>query len=134
MLVADGQSHLLITKDTHINLDLHIHIVPFSEERLSQVREETASDTILTKLKETILVGWPHKMKDLPKPLRLYRSFRVELSVEKGLLKVECLFLIVHSDTYCQSCMEDIKAWTKQSFKPKDVSIGSVSLHTLRTV
>ena len=57
MLPADGLSHLPITKDTHINLDLHIHIVPFSEERLSQVREETASDTILAKLKETVLEG-----------------------------------------------------------------------------
>ncbi len=86
ILLADSLSRPPSATNRHIDLDLHIHFVQFSAERLSKIKLGTAKDKTLAELKEIIVTGWPEKMKDLPKPLRAYWPFRDELSVENGLI------------------------------------------------
>jgi transposase InsO family protein len=43
-------------------------------------------DPTLTRLKETIITGWPRDIKELPGDIRSFWSFRDQLSVENGLL------------------------------------------------
>ena len=86
MLLADTLSRRPSPTNTHINLDLQIQFVQFSKERIHQLRLETANDDTMPKLIELIVGGWPDKLKDLPKQLRPYWSFRDELSVENGVV------------------------------------------------
>ena len=86
MLLADTLSRRPSPTNTHINLDLQIQFVQFSKERINQLRLETANDDTMPKLIELIVGGWPDKLKDLPKQLRPYWSFRDELSVENGVV------------------------------------------------
>ncbi|XP_037799859.1 uncharacterized protein LOC119594848 [Penaeus monodon] len=86
LLLADGLSRLPSTDNQHIGLDLQINFVTFSNETLDQLRQETSRDGTLHGLKEVIIQGWPETMKDLPRMLQQYWSFRDELSVEDGLV------------------------------------------------
>ncbi|XP_063590442.1 uncharacterized protein K02A2.6-like [Penaeus indicus] len=86
LLLADGLSRLPSTDNQHIGLDIQINFVTFSNEKLVTLRQETSRDAILHELKEIIIQGWPEKMKDLPRMLQPYWSFRDELSNEDRLV------------------------------------------------
>ena len=86
MLLADSLSRSLSTDSTEIDLGLQIHHVRFTPQRLDQIKQETRQDTELKQLIETIVVGWPEKRRDVPKPIQPYRPFRDELAVEDGLV------------------------------------------------
>ncbi|XP_077364459.1 uncharacterized protein LOC144008938 [Festucalex cinctus] len=63
-----------------------IAMINFSCEKQEALRKLTADDPKLGQLKELIYKGWPDSMKDLPKDLRAYWSFRDELAVEAGVI------------------------------------------------
>lgn len=85
--LADGLSRLPnAEKSKPINLDLRIQFVQFGTTMLQQLKEESRKDTDLSALKEIIVEGWPAKQKELPAPLRVYWSFRDQLSVEDCLI------------------------------------------------
>ena len=86
VLISDALSRQPAPQDDHIDLDVQVHFVQFSPEKLSLIQNETAKDEVLSALKEIIVQGWPAKMKDLPKDLHPYWSFRDELAVEDGLV------------------------------------------------
>ncbi|XP_014673091.1 PREDICTED: uncharacterized protein LOC106813467 [Priapulus caudatus] len=73
-------------KRTTIDLDVKVFHVQFSTSKIQQLREESNKDAILCALRDVIIAGWPDERRGLPTPLRVYWSFRDELSVENGLI------------------------------------------------
>lgn len=65
MLIPDALSRQPVAQDQHIDLDLRVQFVQFSQEKLNLIQQETASDQVLAELKEIIIHGWPTKLKDL---------------------------------------------------------------------
>ncbi|XP_022099493.1 uncharacterized protein LOC110984016 [Acanthaster planci] len=86
MVLADAMSRLNPASGPAIPFDTTIYAMQFSRARLSQLKQETASDSTLRPLAEIIMVGWPENAKDLPKCLRHFWSCRDELSVDDGLV------------------------------------------------
>lgn len=87
LLLADGLSRLNSTRASEtIELDVQVNLVQFSNDRIQQLRMETACDPVLAPLKDIILNGWPDNLRQVPKDLRLYWSYRDELSVEDGVI------------------------------------------------
>lgn len=69
--------------------DPEIHsvaMINFSPEKQDTLHMETTNDPTLNALKELIHQGWPDNIKDLPKQLRAYWSFRDELAIEAGVI------------------------------------------------
>ena len=60
--------------------------LPMSEERVNQIKKETARDSTLQLLMTTITNGWPEKCSSLSKCLMPYWSYRDELSVYDSLI------------------------------------------------
>ena len=86
MMLADSLSRSPSKDSTAIDLDLQIHHVQFTPQRLDQIRRETKQDAELKQLMETIVVGWPEKRRDVPRQIQPYWPFRDELAVEDGLV------------------------------------------------
>lgn len=66
-----------------VNMMTHL---PIRDERLQQIREQTASDDTLQSLKRVIIAGWPDVKEALPPQLMPYHSYRDELAVQDGLI------------------------------------------------
>ena len=70
--------------------DLHVHSIittmPFSDDRLQEVREETGKDPQMMILKDTILKGWPQGKSDCPPEIVEYWNIRDELSIAEDLI------------------------------------------------
>ena len=59
----------------------------FSQDRVKQLREETARDPVLAPLRDILVSGWPdNKRKKLQKVLKPYWSYRDELSIDDGVI------------------------------------------------
>ena len=68
--------------------------LPVSQEIMSKIRHETENDTVMIKLRETILHGWPQIKQNVDPCLKEYWSYRDELSEMDGfLLKGERLII-----------------------------------------
>ena len=61
-------------------------MVQFSNDKIQQLRSESKSDPVLSSLQDIIVNGWPNRRDKIPKQLRLYWSYRDELSVEDGVI------------------------------------------------
>ena len=53
---------------------------------IQDIRIETAKDDELSLLKHTVTTGWPEQIREVPKEVQPYWTFREELTVENGLL------------------------------------------------
>jgi len=61
-------------------------IIPFSQPRQKQLREETAKDSVLVKLSDIIMNGWPENKHELPACIHPYWEYRDELTVYDGVV------------------------------------------------
>ena len=90
MLIADALSRLSPEESTPIkDMDVQIHeIYPqFSPSILERIREATNNDSELGSLKQIVYeAGWPTGIKQVPKQLHPYWSFRDEISIDDGIL------------------------------------------------
>lgn len=84
-------------KEVEAFVDTILEAIPMSDERLEQVRQETATDDVMTALSETVLNGWPDKKCVCPEIIREYWDIRSELSVVNGLMMKGCKLVIPHS-------------------------------------
>ena len=70
--------------------NLHVHLItqnlPYTDQKLNEVRSKTESDPILIILKDVILQGWPEKRKDCNSQVLEYWNFRDELSVVDNII------------------------------------------------
>ena len=59
---------------------------PFSQEIISMIRQENKNDTVLFRLKDIILNGWPEIKQDIDPSIMSIWNYRDELSYLDGLL------------------------------------------------
>lgn len=96
MLLPDGLSRLLVPDAKHIDLDLHVTFVQFTQPCtcINIIQQEKALDATLMTLKDVIIKGYPERRQDIPKALHQYWPFQDELAVEDGLIiKGECIII-----------------------------------------
>ena len=98
MIIADALSRLPNPdKKEDIPLDvgigeiqslanIHIDLVNFGVKKQSEIQQETARDTILQALAEIIKEGWPDNIKEVPKDLRCFWSYREELGMAHAII------------------------------------------------
>ena len=89
MLLADALSRLSPEEDHPIedmNIQIHEVYTQFSKEMLERIKESTSTDPELTTLKQTVYEGWPSDIKQIPKILKPYWSFRDEISIDNGIM------------------------------------------------
>ena len=65
--------------------ELHLHLNA-SPTRISEIRDETAKDIVLSSLRTRIMQGWPDKKAECPSHLHPYWNYRDELAVADGLV------------------------------------------------
>uniref|UniRef100_A0A8C7YWC8 Gypsy retrotransposon integrase-like protein 1 n=1 Tax=Oryzias sinensis TaxID=183150 RepID=A0A8C7YWC8_9TELE len=66
-----------------VNMVLHL---PISEQSLNAIRVATEQDATLQTLQQTISKGWPNEKCKVPSQVRLYFSFKEELSFQDGII------------------------------------------------
>ena len=90
MYLADtlSRAHTTDDKDPIMDqADVNVLIyLPMSEERLSEIKRETACDSTLQLLMTTIANVWPQERSRLPERLMPYWSYRDELAVHHSLV------------------------------------------------
>ena len=93
--VADALSRLPNPNKTeNMRPDIKVTFLKFSETKITSIQEETMRDPILNALKEVIHQGWPATVQELASDLRIFWTYRDELTVEDGLImKGERIFI-----------------------------------------
>lgn len=95
MILVDALSRLPNQEnDKEIDLEtcinsvqiVKIALINFSDNRQSDLVNESSRDPILNQVKEYVYHGWPNKITELPNDIRPYFSFRDELALEGGVL------------------------------------------------
>lgn len=89
LYLADQLSRAYIPEEPKDALEeeLEINVVlPVSDEKLQQLKEETQKDEVLKKLKNFVEVGWPNQRKDVDTTVAIYWDFKEYISVHDGLL------------------------------------------------
>ena len=143
--VADALSrqHLSETDEIGKIIDVQVHMVinsfPITDTKLTIMKEETAKDTQLTKVIQTIKDGWPDNKHSLPKGVEEFWNFRSELSVLDGLLfrgeklvvpkalRQEMLTRIHTGHLGIEKCKRrarDVLFWPRMNAQIEDVVLG----------
>ena len=88
--VADCLSQLGCIKDNIVLPKLRVNAITQQlsnpDDVIQDIRLETAKDDELSLLKHIVTRGWPDQIREVPKEVQLYWTFREELTVENGLL------------------------------------------------
>ena len=63
-----------------------IDMINFSLNKRVQLREMSTADPTLCALQRVVYSGWPDTIKDLPKDLRPYWSYRDEIGISDGVI------------------------------------------------
>ena len=63
-----------------------INLINFSINKRMQLRETSTADHILCALQRVVYIGWPDTIKDLPKDIRPYWSYRDEIGISDGVI------------------------------------------------
>ncbi|MCG7876437.1 MAG: RNase H-like domain-containing protein [Candidatus Thiodiazotropha endolucinida] len=79
-----------VDKELEEALRCHVHLVvsnlPYSDEKLKQIRNATKNDNTLSEVSKMIKEGWPDHRKNVPVKAREYWNHRQELSEYDGLI------------------------------------------------
>ena len=87
MFLADTLSRAHTTGDNIEQADINVvTYLPMSEKRLSEIKEETAKENTLQRLKTTIIQGWPNERAEVAEELTPHWSHRDELSIHDSLI------------------------------------------------
>ena len=88
--VADCLSQLGCIKDNIVLPKLRVNAITQQlsnpDDVIQDIRLETAKDDELSLLKHIVTTGWPEQIREVPKEIQPYWTFREELTVENGLL------------------------------------------------
>ena len=76
MLVADALSRYSPLIGPEVALDIAIHHVHITPEKKLEFQRTIQDDPLLRTLANTIVVGWPEDIKDIPKALCPYHNHR----------------------------------------------------------
>ena len=92
MVVSDTLSLLPNPTNTaEVELDMRVdevsfNLINFSQKNQQTLRDETRKCPMLSALSKVIFQGWPEKMRNLPRGLRSFWSYRDELGIEDGVI------------------------------------------------
>ncbi|KAK3744210.1 hypothetical protein QZH41_003557 [Actinostola sp. cb2023] len=89
MLLADALSRLSPEEEFPIkemNVQIHEIYPQFSKEMIDRIRESTSADQELIPLNKIVYECWPATIKQVPKLLKPYWSFRDEISIDDGIM------------------------------------------------
>ena len=90
MYVADTLSRAYLTDGNCVTSEDRFHVnmieVSMSENRLSEIRSKTESDSELCKLKQTVLEGWPDTRNEVPEEIKKYWNIRDEITIAEDIL------------------------------------------------
>ncbi len=88
--VPDALSRLYLPEEGEKLVDDEVMVsvvdTNFSHDRQAELRCETAEDTTLQMLSNTVRNGWPEERRRLPNELKPYWEFREEISVTDGIV------------------------------------------------
>lgn len=87
--VADALSRAPTTTqppDTEFENVNSLALSPFNPQRLSEIKQATASDDTLVQLMDTVVKGWPNEKSKLPVCITPYFDYRDELTVQDGIV------------------------------------------------
>ena len=85
ILLADSLSRAPVQKATEEEVIHNVTVHRIKGERLQQVRNATATDATLSKLREIILNGWPDHRADTDVELQPYYNYIDELIIQDGI-------------------------------------------------
>ena len=106
--LVDCLSRLSCQKDTVKLPKLHIHQIKSQlnarSDSLNDIRIATQEDDELALLKYTIMHGWPSTIREVPSEIQPYWTFRVELTVEDGVVLKGTCIVIPHKK--CQATLQ----------------------------
>ena len=90
MYVADTLSRAYLTDGNCVTSEDRFHVnmieVSMSENKLSEIRSKTESDSELCKLKQTVLEGWPDTRNEVPEEIQKYWNIRDEITIAEDIL------------------------------------------------
>ena len=96
--VADCLSGLGCIKDNIVLPKLRVNAITQQlsnpDDVIQDIRLETAKDDELSLLKHVVTTGWPEQIREVPKEIQPYWTFREELTVENGLLLTSTRIII----------------------------------------
>ena len=78
-----------------------IDLINFSINKRMQLREMYTADHTLCALQRVVYSGWPDTIKDLPKDLRPYWSYRDEIGISDGVILKGKQVIIPDAMRYC---------------------------------
>ena len=97
LYVADTLSRAAVNDPTLVDIqqvevfrielaEMNLKPSQVTADTLQRIRTETSKDPAMAALYETVMNGWPDERKEVPEPLRLYWSYRDEISAYDGVL------------------------------------------------
>ena len=78
MLLADALSYYAPQNGPEVALDISIHHVHITPEKILEFQRSIQDDPLLNTLAETIVAGWPENVNDVPKALRYTTSITMK--------------------------------------------------------
>ena len=100
---------LITSKDTIKLPKLHIHQITNQlstrRDSLNQMRIATQDDDELALLKYTMTHGWPSTIREVPSEIKLYWTFREELTMEDGIVEKGTWIVVPHKK--CQVTLHE---------------------------
>ena len=84
----EGEAEQTLIDDMEVMVHSLVTNVPYSPIRLTQIRSATQDDPTLQTLKNTVKVGWPHKMSSVPQSISGYWNIRDEIHIAEDILFV----------------------------------------------
>ena len=105
MYVADTLSRASLNRksaDSELNDDMEVVVhslvtnLPLTEEKLTQMKSETAQDETLQELLKVVKSGWPSHRSKVPSLITHYRHLRGEVHEAEGLLLLGKKLIIPH--------------------------------------
>ena len=86
--VADALSRAPVSQAADVEFESvnSFDMTSFKPHRIDEIKRETAADSTLTELMDTVVKGWPNQRCQVPHTILPYFDYRDELSVQDGVL------------------------------------------------
>ena len=80
------QSDRDLVRDVQLYFDTIVKTVPFSDNRLDQIKQETQKDSHMKELFKRVAEGWPNSRENCSPLIAEYWNVRADLSVAEGVI------------------------------------------------
>ena len=102
MYISDMLSRAYVMTIRMNKIQCHVHLVvknlPYSDEKLEDIKLATKNKSILTSVIDRVHRGWPEHKRVIPIDIREYWTHRDELSINGGLLMKDVIPRVLRKD------------------------------------